>query len=141
VIDEEPAHRRQRDTSAFANFGGRIFRIRLYVGLAFALVGIEVLVPNGFMQPPHVASQILGLLGVLLGLMLRAWGSGCAGRHTRSAKIEADRLVTGGPFAYVRNPIYVGTMVLGIGMSALIVLGIYAALQFEEYLDRIFRPA
>jgi len=120
VSEEEPACRRQRVTSAFANLGGVVFRMRLYVGLAFAFVGIEVLVPNAFMQPPHVASQILGLFGVVSGLTLRAWGSGCAGGHTRSGKIEGDRLVTGGPFAYVRNPIYAGTIVLGIGMSALI---------------------
>lgn len=120
MIDGEPASRRQPGTSALANLGEKIFRMRLYVGLAFALVGIEVLAPNAFMQSPHVAGQILGLVGVVLGLALRAWGSGCAGGHTRSGKIEADRLVTGGPFAYVRNPIYAGTIVLGIGMSALI---------------------
>jgi hypothetical protein len=28
--------------------------------------------------------------------------------------------VTGGPFAYVRNPIYIGSILLGVGMSALI---------------------
>jgi protein-S-isoprenylcysteine O-methyltransferase Ste14 len=117
MIDVGRACQRQPGTSAFAKLGEKIFRMRLYVGLAFALVGMEVLAPNPFMQSPYVASQILGLVGVVLGLALRAWGSGCAGGHTRSGKIEG---VTGGPFAHVRNPIYAGTIVLGSGMSALI---------------------
>jgi protein-S-isoprenylcysteine O-methyltransferase Ste14 len=56
--------------------------------------------------------QSLAILFAAGGLALRAWGSGCAGRHTRTATIEAPRLITDGPFAYMRNPIYTGTMCL-----------------------------
>src|SRR6187402_1723652 len=105
--------------SLLATFGNNIFNKRLYIGLAVVLVGLEVLVPDPFFRDPHVGRQILALLGIALGLALRAWGSGCAGLHTRSAKIEGAQLVTGGPFAYVRNPIYLGSMILGLGMSGL----------------------
>jgi protein-S-isoprenylcysteine O-methyltransferase Ste14 len=57
---------------------------------------------------------------VLLGLAGRAWAAGCAGRHTREARIEAPQLVTGGPYRYVRNPIYLASVVLGFGMVGLI---------------------
>jgi protein-S-isoprenylcysteine O-methyltransferase Ste14 len=100
--------------------GRRIFGWRLIVGLAVAAVGIEWLVPVPFFAPGHRLVQSLAILVAVAGLALRMWGSGCAGRHTRTAQIEAPQLVTGGPFAYVRNPIYTGTMCLGFGMAALI---------------------
>lgn len=57
---------------------------------------------------------------VALGLALRAWAAACAGRHTRSASLEAPRLVTGGPYAHVRNPIYLGSFTLGLGIIGLL---------------------
>jgi protein-S-isoprenylcysteine O-methyltransferase Ste14 len=106
--------------SFLASIGQRIFGWRLIVGLGVAAFGIEWLSPEPFFAPGHRVAQTLALFCVLAGLALRAWGSGCAGRHTRTAEIEAPQLVTGGPFAYLRNPIYAGTMCLGFGMAALI---------------------
>ncbi len=90
------------------------------IGLVIAAAGIEWLSPVPFFAPGHRLTQSFAVLCALAGLTLRAWASGCAGRHTRTAKIEAPRLVTDGPFAYLRNPIYAGTMCLGFGMAALI---------------------
>ena len=106
--------------SLLAGLGRRIFGWRLIVGLAVAAAGIEWLTPVPFFAPGHRVSQSVALLVALAGLGLRIWGSGCAGRHTRTAQIEAPRLVTHGPFAHMRNPIYAGTMGLGFGMAALI---------------------
>jgi protein-S-isoprenylcysteine O-methyltransferase Ste14 len=90
------------------------------VGLAVAAAGSEWLSPVPFFAPGHRVFQSLAVLCALAGLTLRGWASGCAGRHTRTAQIEAPQLVTDGPFAYLRNPIYAGTMCLGFGMAALI---------------------
>jgi protein-S-isoprenylcysteine O-methyltransferase Ste14 len=106
--------------SRLAAAGRRLFGKRLFIGLAIAVAGLELLTPKPFFGPGHRLTQSCALLLVAAGLALRAWGSGCAGAHTRSATIEAPRLVTGGPFAHVRNPIYTGTMLLGFGMAALI---------------------
>ena len=125
------------------------------VGLIVAGVGIEWISPAPFFAPGHRLWQSLAVLFVVAGLALRAWASGCAGRHTRAAKIEAPRLVTDGPFAYMRNPIYAGTMCLGFGVAALIGdprAYLLAALAFfflylsivpaeEEFLSRQFGAA
>lgn len=106
--------------SILASLGNKIFGKRLYVGLAVALVGLEVLVPRPFLTTPYAFMQVVALGMVAAGIALRAWGGGTAGGHTRSGTIEGPRLVTSGPFAYVRNPIYLGTILLGVGMCSLI---------------------
>lgn len=100
--------------------GRRMFGVRLFVGLAAVLLSIEWLEPTPLFAPQHRGLQLAGLALIALGWMLRAWGAGSAGRHTRAATIEAPHLVTSGPFAYVRNPIYAGTIVLAVGMVLLI---------------------
>lgn len=103
-----------------AQIGKRVFSVRLFVGLGVAALSAEWLRPVPFFDHRHLGQQALALAIVAAGLCLRAWGSGIAGRHTRTAQIEAPQLVTGGPFAYMRNPIYSGTLAIGLGMALLI---------------------
>ena len=72
-------------------------------------------VPAGFLlvtvfawfSRPSGASLALGLAIALLGLGLRAWAAGC---------LYKDReLATGGPYAYTRNPLYLGTLIVAAG--------------------------
>jgi len=52
----------------------------------------------------------LGLALALLGLVVRGWSAGT---------IHKDRELTrGGPYAFTRNPLYVGSFFIGIGVSA-----------------------
>jgi protein-S-isoprenylcysteine O-methyltransferase Ste14 len=90
------------------------------VGLVVAIPGVEWLSPVPFFSKGHRLAQSAAIAFALMGLALRAWASGCAGGHTRTAAIEAPRLVTDGPFAHMRNPIYVGTICLGFGIAGLI---------------------
>lgn len=66
----------------------------------------------------------------LVGLALRAWAAG----HIR----KNARLATSGPYAYTRNPLYLGSFLLGLGFtvaSAQPLLGIlFAALFLGIYL-------
>jgi protein-S-isoprenylcysteine O-methyltransferase Ste14 len=104
----------------FSALGRKIFGVRLYVGLVVAAIGLEVLTPKPFSTEGQRAIQVAAMALIVGGIGLRAWGTGCAGGHTRSEAIEAPHLVTNGPFAYTRNPIYGGTMCLGLGMALLI---------------------
>jgi protein-S-isoprenylcysteine O-methyltransferase Ste14 len=97
-----------------------IFHHRLQVGLAAVAFAGLIVHPRNIFGPWAVSGHIACVLLVVTGLALRAWAGGSAGRHTRKATIEAPQLATGGPFAYVRNPIYLASIILGLGMVGLL---------------------
>ena len=114
--------------------GRMMFPFRLAIGLAITVLATAWIAPAPFFGSGHRALHALGLLVIFAGLALRAWGAGSAGFHTRSGQIEAPRLATAGPFAHVRNPIYLGSILLGIGMSLLIgdpIAFVFTALAFS----------
>ncbi|MFQ6608633.1 MAG: methyltransferase family protein [Fidelibacterota bacterium] len=57
-----------------------------------------------------------GSLFVVLGEALRLNGVRYAGGETRTRKVGASSLCTSGPFAYVRNPLYLGNVIIYSGM-------------------------
>ncbi len=107
-------------TERFSAMGLRIFHRRMHVGLTAVALAALVYRPRNFFGAHAAAGTIVCLLLVFAGLVLRAWAAGCAGGHTRRATIEAPRLATGGPFAFVRNPIYLASIILGLGMVGLL---------------------
>ncbi|MCE9609339.1 MAG: isoprenylcysteine carboxylmethyltransferase family protein [Chthoniobacter sp.] len=107
-------------SALFAGVGVRIFHRRMHVGLSAVLLATLVYRPRDFFGAHATAATLVSLLLVVAGLALRAWAAGCAGGHTRLATIEAPRLATGGPFAHVRNPIYLASVILGAGMVGLL---------------------
>ena len=77
-------------------------RIRVPLGFLFAAFYI-------WRARPTWASIAVGMAVALLGIAIRALASG----HVRK-----DRVLTQtGPYAYVRNPLYLGSIVIGIGFA------------------------
>lgn len=103
-----------------ASAGRKLFPLRLLVGLTVLAGALELLSPTPFFDPHYRLIHLLAMLLITAGLGLRAWGAGSAGFHTRTARIEAPKLITGGAFAHLRNPIYGGSICIGVGMSTLI---------------------
>jgi protein-S-isoprenylcysteine O-methyltransferase Ste14 len=96
-----------------STIGGFFFRYRdlLPIPLALGVVAQARPRPLGWM---------VGLPFVLLGETLRVWSLCHIGPTTRTREICADRLVCSGPYAHVRNPLYLANMlkVLGILLAA-----------------------
>lgn len=58
---------------------------------------------------PRPLTLVIGGLVAVLGLALRAWAAG----HIR----KNDALATSGPYGYTRNPLYLGSFLLGLGFT------------------------
>jgi len=61
--------------------------------------------------PLSIAWQISAPLCVLLGIALRLWAAGYLKKR--------QELVCWGPFSYLRNPLYLGTFLIGCGFALL----------------------
>jgi protein-S-isoprenylcysteine O-methyltransferase Ste14 len=75
-------------------------RIRVPLGFLFAVLYF-------WLARPSWRSLILGAIVVVPGLLLRALASG----HVR----KNEALATSGPYAYTRNPLYLGSLLMGVG--------------------------
>jgi protein-S-isoprenylcysteine O-methyltransferase Ste14 len=100
--------------------GRRFFPWRIVVGVVGLALGAFVIRPRNLFGELQWLGAMVSFGLVLAGLGLRAWAAACAGGHTRTDVIEAPQLVTGGPYAFVRNPIYLGSLILGLGMIGLL---------------------
>ncbi len=58
---------------------------------------------------PTVKSLGAGLIIAIIGLLIRAWASG----HLK----KNQELAMTGPYAHTRNPLYLGTLILGAGAA------------------------
>jgi protein-S-isoprenylcysteine O-methyltransferase Ste14 len=111
---------------------------------------------------PSAFSIASGLPLAFAGEAVRMWAVGYSGVTTRGDVVTAPALVTAGPYAFVRNPLYVGNFVTAAGFAwaftgknsapvrgALVggalaaMLGVYAIVvpHEEAYLRATFGPA
>ena len=72
-------------------------------------LGFLCIVPFMWFARPTLLTLLIGGFVALLGLALRAWAAG----HIR----KNDALATTGPYAYTRNPLYLGSFLLGAGFT------------------------
>jgi protein-S-isoprenylcysteine O-methyltransferase Ste14 len=77
-------------------------RWRVPAGFAIAIAFLA-------MARPTWPSLAAGGAIALFGLALRAWAAGHLAKY--------ERLSTSGPFAHLRNPLYVGTLTVGVGFA------------------------
>ena len=74
-------------------------------------------------------ADVIGIGSLVLGAILRIWAVSHPGRHTRSRTIKAPSLTTVGPYAFIRNPIYLANFLIGLGLvvlaEAIILIPIY----------------
>jgi protein-S-isoprenylcysteine O-methyltransferase Ste14 len=130
------------------DFRQKIFSYRSYTPIPFLIVML-------IFAKPTLWSLLIGFLIALVGELIRFWGVGYAGGETRTTgPVGGSKLVTNGPYAYVRNPLYLGNMLMYLGFGVMsmalfpyfqIIGLIYFFVQYylivtleEDYLSRAF---
>lgn len=68
-----------------------------------------IVLPFFLFARPTSTSIVLGSVIALLGLALRGWAAGTIHKD--------EHLTVSGPYAHLRHPLYVGSLVLGIGVT------------------------
>jgi protein-S-isoprenylcysteine O-methyltransferase Ste14 len=129
--------------------GQFFFKYRSYTPLPF-------IIPLLLYARPTITTLIIGGIFVAIGEGFRFWGVSYAGSETRTTdRVGGTYLVTQGPFAYVRNPLYVGNILMYFGISVMgnslfpflqIISLVYFTLQYyyiiieeEKYLREKFK--
>ncbi len=89
----------------------RLFTWRSYTPLPFVALMLVFANPTG-------TSLLIGGAIALCGEAMRFWGVAYAGSLTRvTGSVGAPALVVAGPFARVRNPLYIGNILLYVGVG------------------------
>ncbi|HXJ85813.1 MAG TPA: isoprenylcysteine carboxylmethyltransferase family protein [Candidatus Binatia bacterium] len=124
-------------------------RIRVPLGFVFAVVYL-------WLAHPSWRSLAMGAIAIVPGLWVRASASGYVRKN--------ESLATTGPYAYTRNPLYLGSLLIGIGFAVAarnwwigaVLVGMFFAIyvpvigseerflrgkfpEFEEYAQRVPR--
>lgn len=101
-------------------------RIRVPLGFLFAALYVWLAHPNWH-------SIVLGSGTAAVGLVVRALASG----HVR----KNEQLTTTGPYAYTRNPLYLGSLIIAFGFTlasrSWIIAAIATAMQIAIYIPVI----
>jgi protein-S-isoprenylcysteine O-methyltransferase Ste14 len=61
-------------------------------------------------------TDTVGIGSLIAGGLLRIWAVSHGGRCSRSRRAQTPKLITTGPYAYIRHPIHVGNLLIGLGM-------------------------
>jgi protein-S-isoprenylcysteine O-methyltransferase Ste14 len=105
-VDKSSAFRRE-------TFEGLVFKYR---GLLWGIFALAVLVcPASF----SATRATLSIPFLISGQLLRFWAAGVIPKY-RTLVVDAPILVTWGPYAWVRNPLYAGNALMGCGWSLLV---------------------
>jgi protein-S-isoprenylcysteine O-methyltransferase Ste14 len=94
--------------------GGWLFRYRTLVPLPIAAAVVTL--PDG-QAGSGMALVVAGVLLILMGELLRVWAVRHIGTISRTRSGRLGPLVTTGPFAFMRNPLYIGNIAIWTGFA------------------------
>lgn len=112
-LERSAAEVSDAETTLAARIGGLLFRNRGWLPLLF--LGIPLIAP-GTPSPSH---WVIGGILIAAGEAFRLAGVAAAGTTTRRRSRNVQRLITHGPFAWSRNPLYNGNFLVWMGFVVL----------------------
>jgi protein-S-isoprenylcysteine O-methyltransferase Ste14 len=99
-------------------------RVRVPLGFAFAMFYV-------WLARPTLASLVAGAVVALLGVWIRAYASGYVNKN--------ESLACTGPYAHTRNPLYLGSVVIGAGF-AIAAMKVWVAIAMIAMYVAIYVP-
>ena len=93
-----------QETQTEKHFNFRKLAQRIRVPAGFLLAPLLLIAAD-----PSPRSLVVGAVLSLLGLAIRAWASGYLKKN--------QELTTTGPYAHTRNPLYLGTFIMALGVA------------------------
>ena len=88
------------------------FKLRSYTPIPIALTII-------YYSSPFIPYNVLGIIMILIGELIRINAVRYAGGATRTRKVGAPFLCTSGPYSRTRNPLYWGNIIIYTGVAFL----------------------
>jgi len=109
----------------------------LFIGLVLIYLPAQILSRAGIIRPeaiefPQVAGMVLGMIGGVLAFWC-IYTFATIGKGTPAPFDPPQRLVTRGPYQFVRNPMYMGAGFTLIGAALF-----YGSLPLLEYVGILF---
>lgn len=96
-----------------ADLRDKLFTARSYMPIPFILTALVF-------ADPTLVSMVAGAVVAALGELMRFWGVAYAGSLTRvTGSVGAPEVIMAGPFSRVRNPLYIGNILLYTGVSVM----------------------
>jgi protein-S-isoprenylcysteine O-methyltransferase Ste14 len=93
------------------DFSSLLFKYRSYTPIPFLILML-------IFQQSNIWTLVIGFAISLLGELIRFWGVSWAGSETRTTgSVGGTFLIISGPFAFVRNPLYVGNILIYLGLG------------------------
>jgi protein-S-isoprenylcysteine O-methyltransferase Ste14 len=86
--------------------------IIIFAAFLLLIIFHKAFLRNSALTLPEILAAVSGLVLIIIGQMLRACARGYKADNSRQGKA----LIKGGPYALVRNPMYLGILLIGLGM-------------------------
>jgi protein-S-isoprenylcysteine O-methyltransferase Ste14 len=90
--------------------GELLFTYRVYTPVPFFIAAV-------ILANPRSDLMTFGAILIIFGELIRIISIGYLGASSQGRNIVTDKLVTNGPYAYIRNPMYTGNMFIFMGAS------------------------
>jgi len=115
------------------DIASKFFKYRSYTPIPFVVLMLVF-------ENATVTSLATGFIIAVAGELIRLWGVSWAGSETRTTGggVGGSFLVISGPFAHVRNPLYVGNILMYFGLG-IMSMSLFPYLQFVAILFFIYQ--